>query len=206
MRANGNLLLIAADTAGLLTYSVSNPMVPALLSQFQPSSAVDGVTVDGNLALLAAADGGFVIADMTNPAAPVLAGRFPEPLVCFADLDPAFPPGLVSVFANNAIAYLGSFAISGRAFGFDYHQPAHPRFVSAAFYGNAIDESVLPSLSPARTYSSLAISIMTRSLRPISHSRETSCGTCVYLRRSEPMPGRLGHGCERNRPSVSLAF
>jgi hypothetical protein len=75
MRANGNLLLIAADTAGLLTYSVSNPMVPALLSQFQPSSAVDGVTVDGNLALLAAADGGFVIADMTNPAAPVLASR-----------------------------------------------------------------------------------------------------------------------------------
>jgi hypothetical protein len=143
MRANGSLLLIAADTAGLLTYSVSNPLAPALLSQFKPSSAVEGVTVDGNLALLAAADGGFVIADMTNPSVPVLAGRFPmEPLTCFADLDPASPPGLVAVSANNGIAYLGSFSMYGRVFGFDYRQPAHPRLVSAAFYGNAIDESV----------------------------------------------------------------
>jgi hypothetical protein len=31
----------------------------------------------------------------------------------------------------------------GVVFGFDYRQPAHPRLVSAAFYGNAIVESVL---------------------------------------------------------------
>jgi hypothetical protein len=65
-----------------------------------------------------------------------------EPLTCFADLDPASPPGLVAVSANNGIAYLGSFSMYGRVFGFDYRQPAHPRLVSAAFYGNAIDESV----------------------------------------------------------------
>lgn len=33
--------------------------------------------------------------------------------------------------------------MSGRVFGFDYRHPAHPRLVSGAFYGGAIDESVL---------------------------------------------------------------
>ena len=47
------------------TSSLSNPSAPVLLSQFQPSTAVEGVTIDGNLALLAATDGGFVIADTT---------------------------------------------------------------------------------------------------------------------------------------------
>jgi len=47
------------------TSSLSNPSAPVLLSQFQPSTVVEGVTIDGNLALLAATDGGFVIADTT---------------------------------------------------------------------------------------------------------------------------------------------
>jgi hypothetical protein len=145
MQANGNLLFIAADAAGLLIYSIANPSVPALLSQFQPSSGVEAVAVDENLVLLAAADGGFVVADVANPAAPVLMGQVPlATLSCFADLDPVDgPPGLVSISVNNGIAYLGSANMSGRVFGFDYRQPAHPRVVSAAFYGNEILESVL---------------------------------------------------------------
>ena len=144
MHANGNLLLIAADTAGLLTYSISNFSAPSLLSQFQPSSAVEGVASDGKLALLAATDGGFVIADMTNPAAPVSAGQVPlDVLACFADLDPGEGlPGLISVSVNQGIAYLGTANMFGRVFGFDYRQPAHPRLVSAAPYGNAILESI----------------------------------------------------------------
>jgi len=144
MQASGKLLFVAADTAGLLTFSIANPAAPAPLSQFRPSSAVEGVAIDGNLALLAAADGGFVIADITNPAAPVLAGQLPlDTLTCFADIDPADgSPGLVSISLNNGIAYLGSANFYGRVFGFDYRQPAHPRVVSAAFYGNAILESV----------------------------------------------------------------
>jgi hypothetical protein len=145
LRASGNLLLIAADTAGLLTYSIANPAAPTLLSQFLPSSAVEDVSVDGNLALLAAADGGFVIADITNPAAPVLAGQVPlAALDCFAALDSVDgAPGLVSISLNNGIAYLGAANMYGRVFGFDYRQPAHPRVVSSAIYGNAILESVL---------------------------------------------------------------
>ena len=144
MQANGKLLFVAADSAGLLTFSIANPSAPALLSQFRPSSAVEGVAVDGNLVLLAAADGGFVVADMTNPAAPVLTGQVPlDTLSCFADIDPADgSPGLISISLNNGIAYLGSANLYGRVFGFDYRQPAHPRVVSAAFYGNAILESV----------------------------------------------------------------
>ena len=144
MQANGKLLFVAADSAGLLTFSIANPSAPALLSQFRPSSAAEGVAVDGNLVLLAAADGGFVVADMTNPAAPVLTGQVPlDTLSCFADIDPADgSPGLISISLNNGIAYLGSANLYGRVFGFDYRQPAHPRVVSAAFYGNAILESV----------------------------------------------------------------
>jgi len=144
MQANGKLLFVAADSAGLLTFSIANPSAPALLSQFRPSSAVEGVAVDGNLVLLAAADGGFVVADMTNPAAPVLTGQVPlDTLSCFADIDPADgSPGLISISLNDGIAYLGSANLYGRVFGFDYRQPAHPRVVSAAFYGNAILESV----------------------------------------------------------------
>jgi hypothetical protein len=142
MQTNGNLLFIAADTAGLLTYSIANPPAPALLSQFRPSSAVEGVAVDGNLVLLAAADGGFVIANMANPAAPGLVGQVPlGTLTCFSDtLNGA--PGLVSISLNNGIAYVGSTNMFGAVFGFDYRQPAHPRVVSAASYGNAILETV----------------------------------------------------------------
>lgn len=144
MQASGNLLFIAADTAGLLTYSIANPSAPALLSQFRPSSAVEGVAVDGALALLASTDGGLVIATMTNPASPTLAGQFPlEALSCFAALDAADgAPGLISISLNGGIAYLGSANMYGRVFGFDYRQPAHPRVISAGFYGNAILESV----------------------------------------------------------------
>lgn len=144
MQASGTLLFIAADKAGLLTYSIANPLLPTFLSQFQPSSAVEGVAIDGNLALLAAADGGFVIADVTNPAVPVAAGQFPLGLLtCFASLDPADgTPALVSIALNNGIAFLGSANMYGRVFGFDYRQPASPRVVSAAAYGNAILESV----------------------------------------------------------------
>jgi hypothetical protein len=144
MRANGSLLFIAADSAGLLTYSIANPVAPAFLSQFKPSSAVEGVAVDGNLALLAATDGGFVIVNMTNPSVPGLAGQFPlGTLGCFADLDPADgAPGLISISLNNGIAYVGSTNMYARVFGFDYRQPAHPRVVSAASYGDAILESV----------------------------------------------------------------
>jgi hypothetical protein len=144
MRANGSLLLIAADTAGLLTYSIANPSAPAFVSQFQPSSAVEGVASDGPLALLAATDGGFVIADMTNPAAPVLAGQFPLDLLsCFADLDPIDGlPGLITISSNNGIAYLGTANMFGRVFGIDYRQPAHPRIVSAAAYGGGILGSI----------------------------------------------------------------
>ena len=144
MQANANLLLIAADTAGLLTFSISNPSAPVLLSQFKPSSAVEGVVIDGNLALLAATDGGFVIADLTNPSAPVLAGQVPlAVLTCFADLDPVDgPPGLISISVNNGIAYLGGANMFGRVFGFDYRQTSHPRLVSEASYGDAILESV----------------------------------------------------------------
>ena len=144
MQANGKLLFVAADSAGLLTFSIANPSAPALLSQFRPSSAVEGVAVDGNLVLLAAADGGFVVADTTNPAAPVLTGQVPlDTLSCFADIDPADgSPGLISISLNDGIAYLGSANLYGRVFGFDYRQPAHPRVLSAAFYGNAILESV----------------------------------------------------------------
>jgi hypothetical protein len=144
MQTNGSLLFIAADTGGLLTYSIANPTTPGLLSQFQPSSAVVGVAVDGEFALLAAADGGFVVANMANPAAPVLLGQVPlAELDCFEDLDPSYPPALVSVSINNGIAYVGSFAMSGRVFGFDYRQPTYPRLVSASSYGGVIDESVL---------------------------------------------------------------
>ena len=144
MQTNGSLLFIAADTAGLLTYSIANPSVPALFSQFRPSSAVEGVAIDGNLALLAAADGGFIIANMANPSAPALAGQFPlDSLSCFADLDPTDgAPGLISISLNNGIAYVGSTNMYGRVFGFDYRQPAHPRLVSAALYGDQILESV----------------------------------------------------------------
>jgi len=81
---------------------------------------------------------------MKNPASPVLAGQVPlDTLTCFADTDPADGlPGLISISLNNGIAYLGSTNFYGRVFGFDYRQPAHPRVVSAAFYGNAILESV----------------------------------------------------------------
>jgi hypothetical protein len=34
-------------------------------------------------------------------------------------------------------------SMSGRVFGFDYHNPSHPRLVSAAPYGTVIDESML---------------------------------------------------------------
>jgi hypothetical protein len=115
-----------------------------LLSQFQSSTAVEGVAIDGNLALLAAADGGFVIADITNPSTPVLTGQLPLPvLTCFANLDPADgPPGLVSISVSNGIAYLGGLNMFGRVFGIDYRQPSHPRLVSEASYGDAILESV----------------------------------------------------------------
>jgi hypothetical protein len=146
MQTNGSLLLIAADTAGLLTYGLSNPSAPTLLSQFQPSSAVEGASIDGNLALLAAADGGFVVADITNPAAPVLGGQFPlAPLTCFSDLPPAednYPLGLVSVSLSNGIVYLGASGLYGEVFGFDYTTPSRPRLVSVADYGNAIEEAV----------------------------------------------------------------
>lgn len=146
MQVGGNSLFIAADTAGLLTYSIANPAAPALLSQYRPSSAVEGVAVDGNLALLAATDGGFVIADMTNPAAPVLAGQMPlDSLSCFADLgfSSSYPLAIVSVSINNGIAYLGTANIGGKVFGLDYRQPAHPRLVSAVSYGTVIADSVL---------------------------------------------------------------
>jgi hypothetical protein len=144
MQLSTNLLFIAADTGGLLAYSIANPASPALLSQLKPSSAVEGVAIDSKLALLAAADGGFVAVDITNPAAPVVTGQVPlNVMSCFSDLDPDNPPGIVSVSINNGIAYVGSFAMSGRVFGFDYRQPAHPRVVSAAPYGGSIDESIL---------------------------------------------------------------
>ena len=144
LQSNGNLLLIAADTAGLLTFSISHPLAPVQLSQYRPSTAVEAVAIDGNLALLAAAEGGFVIADITNPSAPVLVGQVPlAALTCFADLHPTqYPPGLISISIRNGIAYLGGTNMAGRVFGFDYRQPAHPRLVSEASYGDAIAESV----------------------------------------------------------------
>ncbi len=144
MRVSGGNLFIAADTAGLLTFSIASPSTPILVSQFQPSSAVVGVDVDGNLALLAAADGGFMIANVANPAIPVLAGQASLDLMtCYSDLDPDNPPAIVSVAAKDGIAYVGSFSMSGRVFGFDYHNPTQPRLVSAAPYGSSIDESML---------------------------------------------------------------
>lgn len=143
MQVSNNLLLIAADTAGLLTFSVANPSSPVPLSQYQPSSAVEGVALDGNLALLAATDGGFVIADMTNPSGPVLAGEFSkDPLTCFSDLSAGGLIGMVSLFLNNNIAYLGTSNLNGEVFGFDYSTPSHPRIVSVADYGNALAESI----------------------------------------------------------------
>jgi hypothetical protein len=144
MQLSTNLLFIAADTAGLLTYSIANPATPVLLSQLKPSSAVEGIAIDSKLALLAAADSGLVTVDITNPAAPIVSGQVPLNIMsCFSDFDPDNPPGIVSITINNGIAYLGSFAMSGRVFGFDYQQPAHPRLVSAAPYGGSIDESIL---------------------------------------------------------------
>lgn len=145
VRANGNLLYIAADTAGLLTYDVSNPSAPALLSQYLPagSSAVEGVSLDGNLALLAATDGGFVIANVTDPSAPFLAGQYPlSALACYADLAAGLP-GIVSISSKGGIAYAGTANLNAEVYGLDYTNPAHPRLVSVADYANILDNVVL---------------------------------------------------------------
>jgi hypothetical protein len=142
LRVAGNLLFLADNTAGLLTFGISNPASPTLLSQYQPSSAVEDAAIDGNLVLLAAADGGLVIANMSNPAAPLLVSQVPlDALSCFTA---CYDPGAVSVAINGGLAYVGSTnTVYTEVFGFDYRTPAHPRMVSLASYGSAVDQSVL---------------------------------------------------------------
>ena len=141
LRVVGNLLFLADNTAGLLTFGISNPASPILLSQYQPSSAVEDAAIDGNLVLLAAGDGGLVIADLSNPAAPLLVSQVPlDALSCFSVCNDL---GAVSVAINGGLVYLGSTNTAGEVFGFDYRTPAHPRMVSIAGYGSALDQSVL---------------------------------------------------------------
>lgn len=47
-----NLLFVADDTSGLLTYRLASPGTPALISQFPSGSAVGEVAVEGNLVLM----------------------------------------------------------------------------------------------------------------------------------------------------------
>jgi len=142
LRVVGNLLFIADNKAGLLTFGISMPSSPMLLSQYQPSSALEDVAIDGNLALLAAADGGLVIADISNPAKPLLVSQVRlDALNCFND---CYGPVAVSVSVHDGLAYVGSAnTVYARVFGFDYRTAAHPRLVSTASYGDAVDQSVL---------------------------------------------------------------
>jgi hypothetical protein len=142
LRTAGSLLFIADNTAGLLTFGISIPSNPMLLSQFQPSSAVEDAAIDGNLALLAAADGGLVIADLTNPAKPLLVSQVRlDALTCFSD---CYGPAGISVAIHDGLAYLGTAnTVYERVLGFDYRTPTHPRLVSTAAYGDAVDQGLL---------------------------------------------------------------
>jgi len=141
LRAVGSLLFIADNTAGLLTFGISIPSSPMLLSQYQPSSAIEDAAIDGNLALLAAADGGLVIADVSNPVAPHLVSQVRlDALNCFLE---CYGPAAVSVAIHDGLAYVGSANAFARVFGFDYRTTAHPRLVSLATYGTAVDQAVL---------------------------------------------------------------
>jgi hypothetical protein len=142
MRTAGSLLFIADNTAGLLTFGISIPSNPMLLSQFQPSSAIEDAAIDGNLALLAAADGGLVIADVSNPAKPLLVSQVRlDTLTCFSD---CYGPAGISVAIHDGLAYLGTAnTVYERALAFDYRTPTHPRLVSTASYGGAVDQGLL---------------------------------------------------------------
>jgi hypothetical protein len=142
MRTEGSLLFIADNTAGLLTFGISTPSNPMLLSQFQPSSAIEDAAIDGNLALLAAADGGLVIADVSNPAKPLLVSQQRlDTLTCFSD---CYGPAGISVAIHDGLAYLGTAnTVYERALAFDYRTPTHPRLVSTASYGGAVDQGLL---------------------------------------------------------------
>src|SRR5260370_40034174 len=141
LRAVGSLLFIADNTAGLLTFGISIPSSPMLLSQYQPSSAIEDAAIDGNLALLAAADGGLVIADVSNPVTPHLVSQVRlDALNCFLE---CYGPAAVSVAIHDGLAYVGSANAFARVFGFDYGTTSHPRLVSLATYGTAVDQAVL---------------------------------------------------------------
>lgn len=138
IKVAGSLAFIAADTAGLLIYDLTQP-VPALRSRTNPFTYVEDVEVDGNLALLAAVEGGFVIENVSDAAHPVLVSQMRLRRLGMRD-------GLaVSVGIKDKIAYVGLSGAptvgqgNGAVYGFDYRVADHPRLVSLAAYGTQLE-------------------------------------------------------------------
>ena len=72
MALSGNLAFVAAGTAGLLIYDISNPLLPSLLNaglEFGDGFG-SGVAVAGNYAYLANGDDGLRVYDVSDPAHP----------------------------------------------------------------------------------------------------------------------------------------
>jgi hypothetical protein len=73
---------IAASSAGLVIYNVSNPASPSLLGSLPPSggpnASTQGLFVEGSIAYLANFDGGLGLASVSVPSSPSVAGRYME--------------------------------------------------------------------------------------------------------------------------------
>jgi hypothetical protein len=154
MVVSGNLLLVAASTAGLLVYDITIPTTPVLLSETKPSTGgVFDVAVDGNLVLLAAWDGGLVVVDLTNPYLPQVIGQAVlDTIDPFADLYSYLLNKAATIALLDKIAFVGIFNAdpsdppdngNGMIYGFDYIDPTHPRLVYLGAYGGAIADGIL---------------------------------------------------------------
>jgi hypothetical protein len=79
MAIDGSTLYIAGSSAGMVIYSLSDPVTPAFVTAFNPTGYgyTDGLTMAGNYAYLADGLYGLRIVDISNPAAPMQVGKYP---------------------------------------------------------------------------------------------------------------------------------
>jgi hypothetical protein len=71
---DGDLLVVAHQWAGLVTYALSEGTEPQLLAMVEAGAPVRNVTIDGTRAWLACYRAGVRLLDLSNPASPRLIG------------------------------------------------------------------------------------------------------------------------------------
>ncbi len=72
---SGNHTYVAAGSAGLQIFDITNPVAPALIGAWQSLGQVEGVTISGDIAYVANGPLGLRVLDVSDPAAPVEIAR-----------------------------------------------------------------------------------------------------------------------------------